>query len=58
MKFFVTETATERCSLKIAVPQFSKYKKRLLIILAKSLNFYCAFLVSNKNIFTYLVTSV
>ena len=27
-----TEAATGRCSLKIAVPKFSKHKKRLLII--------------------------
>ena len=52
-KFLVTETATERCSLKIAVPKFSKYKERLPIILAKSLIFHCTLLVSNKNILTY-----
>ena len=31
-----TEVATERCSLKIVDPNISKYKERLLIILAKS----------------------
>ena len=43
---------------KIAVPKFSKHKERLLIILAKSLLVHCTLLVSNKNIFTYLVTLV
>ena len=51
-----TETATERCSLEIAIPKFSKYKERLLMILAKALVFHCTFLVSNKNIFTHIVT--
>ena len=40
-KFFVMETATERCSLKIVVPKFSKYQERLLIILAKFLVCHC-----------------
>ena len=55
-KFFPTETATEKCSLGRAAPQFSKCKERLLIILAKSLAFHCTLLFSNKNIFTHLAT--
>ena len=55
-KFFPTETATEKCSLGRAAPQFSKCKERLLIILAKSLAFHCTSLFSNKNIFTHLAT--
>ena len=35
-----------------------KIKERLLVILAKSLVFHCTLLVSNKNIFTCLVTLV
>ena len=52
------ETAFERCSLKIAVPKFLKYKERLLIFLVKFLVFHCTLLISNKNIFAHLATLV
>ena len=50
------ETTFERCSLKIAVPKFLKYKERLLIFLVKFLVFHCTLLISNKNIFAHLAT--
>ena len=46
-----------RCSLKIAVPKFSKYKERLLLILAKSLIFHCIYillLLVDNNIFAHV----
>ena len=46
---------SQRSSLKIAVPQFSKYKERLLIILVKSLNFYYTLLVTKKSLHILLL---
>ena len=56
------EKATEWCFVKTIVPKFSIYIKRLLKIFNlqtyKSLVFHCCLLVSNKDIFTHLVTLV